>query len=75
MKLSLFLFSKRRIHKNYYGKMPSKSDKSNVRYRLVIKKISGRNPIHATSIPIKKLSELGAAKDNNNDESPIKFMG
>ena len=42
---------------------------------LVIKKISERNPIQATSIPIKKLSELGAAKDNNNDESPIKFMG
>ena len=43
--------------------------------RLAIRKISGRNPIQATSIPIKKLSELGAAKDNNNDESPIKFMG
>ena len=43
--------------------------------RVAIKKISGRNPIQATSIPIKKLSELGAAKDNNNDESPHKIYG
>ena len=75
MKSSPLLFSKRRIHENYDGRMPSRIDGSNVRQQASDKENIRKKPNSGHINPNKKLSELGAAKDNNNDESPIKFMG
>ena len=56
--------------------MPSRIDGRDVRQQASDKENIRKKPNSGHINPNKKkLSELGAAKDNNNDESPIKFMG
>jgi hypothetical protein len=55
--------------------MPSTIDGYDVRQQSSDKENIRKKPNLGHINPNKKLSELGAAKDNNNDESPIKFMG
>ena len=71
----LFPFSKRRIHENYYERMTSRIDGKDVRQQASDKENIRKKPNSGHINPNKKIEWVGGSKDNNNDESPIKFMG